>query len=1082
MLRGRLGTYRYPRIPGEPRRFAVALWGAFLAVLACGPVGALDPGKRITQYLIDDWSTKEGLPHNSVLSITQTDEGYLWFGTYEGLVRFDGVTFSLFSKANTPEMKNNGIMALYTDKAGNLWVGTPNGLLRYRDGKFSLFTEKNGLTSQFILSIFEDRQGYLWIGTTRGMNRFSGVQFQQFGEREGFYSGHVSSFCETTDGVLWIGTNGGGLYRMDRGKFRVFTSRDGLPSDSVHGLALDMSDRLWVGTPQGLGILEDGGRFNPVSAPGLPSSFIRTVYRDRYGVMWIGTDDGGLSCWKNGEFSFVDSHRGLADDSIRAILEDREGSLWIGTYNNGINRLKDSRFSVYGSRNGLPIDLVRSVFTDGGGGVWIGTMGGGVVHMENEVFRTYGKAEGLPNNRIVSIAEAPDGTFWFGTYGGGLAHFAKGTFTCYSRKNGLSNDIVRCILVEPDGTVWAGTNGGGINIIRNGKISVLNEKTGLSDDFIYTMVRDHLGDLWVGAYNGTLMHFHKGRITTYGEKQGLAHNAIWAIYPDPQGTLWLGTNEGGLKRFHKGRFQTFSWKDGLMSDQIFQVLEDSRGQIWMNSNRGIFFVSKRDLIDYAEGRLIKLQCTTYETADGTVALTCGGPAQPAGHRGLDGRLWFPTLHGVVVIDPENTRTNPIPPPVRIESLMARGTVYPVTTPLTLDPGTEKIDIHFTALSFLVPQNVRFKYKLDGFDHDWSEEVSTRSAAYTNLPPGEYVFRVIACNNDGLWNPQAATLELTIRPFFHQTGWFVLLCTAGITLLAIFAHRFRLVRLRRRQKELEAMVERRTTDLIHLNRELVEVNQMKGELLNIAAHDLKNPLQAILGYSELIREKIPQDPVSQRYINMIYQASKSMVSLINDLLVTSKIESGKLILNVTRQDVSELARICVERQEEQAHRKRQRITFETGPDNYAECDAERTREIIDNLLSNAVKYSPKGAGILVEVSMDETTGKLRVAVKDEGPGLSEEDLKRLFGKFQRLSAQPTGGEPSTGLGLSISKCLAEMQNGQILVESVPGHGATFILELPRGASAQALPSDKPDRTPGGDLLPPGDDSAETLPIA
>ncbi len=1030
----------------KPFLVALVFWGLLLAALG-GEILAIDPEKSLTKYLIDRWSTQSGLPHDSILSIAQTDEGYLWFGTYEGLVRFDGVSFTQFNKVNTPEFQNNGVMALLTDKAGNLWIGTPNGLLRYRDERFTLYTKKSGLVNDFILSIYEDHMGDLWIGTTHGMNRFSSSKFYPYTREQGFFDGHVTSFCETNDGALWIGTENGGLFQMNKGVFTNYGPHNGLPAPSVCSLALDINDRLWVGTFSGLFVMESDGRFQAACPDtALGRQVIRSLYRDRYGSMWIGTEETGLACWRDGGLSFLDSKKGLSGDYVRALFEDREGSLWIGTYNNGISRLKNSRFSVYGTRNGLPSDLVRCVMADRDGKIWIGTLGGGVACVENDRISVHDKTTGLPSNRVVSLAQSPDGTIWLGTYGKGIVSLKDGKYTGYSTENGLSNDIVRAIMVEPDGTVWAGTNGGGINIIRNGRISVLNTGNGLSDDFIYCIVRDNRHNIWVGAYNGTLMQIRDGRVTVYDERKGLSRNAIWAIYPDSQGAIWLGTNEGGLKYFFQGTFKTLSWKDGLMSDQIFQILEDGRNIFWMNTNRGIFSIPKRDLLDFMSGKLLKLTCRMFESAEGTIMLSSAGPAQPAGSKGKDGRLWFPTIQGAVSIDPDNNQTNPLPPTIVIESLTTRDATYSGAQPVTLDPGTERIEIHFTALSFLVPKNVRFRYMLEGFDTAWSAETSGRVAYYTNLPPGRYVFHVIACNNDGVWNTRGTSLEIVIRPFFYQTAWFIILCVALGTILAFFLHRLRLTSITRKQRELEAMVQRRTQELIHLNHELLEANKLRGELLNIAAHDLKNPLQAIQGYSELIQEKNPEDSTTLRYVGKISEASKAMVTLINDLLVTAKIEAGKIVFHAARVDLDKMVRDCTARHEDHALRKRQRLLV-SGDNCHANCDPERTMEIIDNLLGNAIKYSPKGASIEIRTASNIDGSHVFVHVKDEGPGLSEDDLKRIFGKFQKLSAQPTGGETSTGLGLSISKCLAEMQKGNITVVNGPDEGATFTLELP-----------------------------------
>lgn len=1030
------------------RGFPFWRWVGFsLCLLLCGGAAAgLDPSKDFDHYTLDRWSVEEGLPQITVLAIVQSQEGYLYMGTYEGLARFDGVQFTVFDKDSTPAFKNNNVLALLEDRRGRLWVGTPNGLLQYQGRNWRCFSTADGLSSDFIISLCEDAAGRIWIGTTHGLSVLQDGRFRSFSMRDGLSHNYIPALCASPDGSVWIGTNGGGLDCYRDGKFSHYSVADGLPSDTIWSLHQDRSGAIWIGTSGGgLAVLHDGVFRTYTAKDGLPDADIRVVFQDSHGVLWIGTDESGLFRLAGGRFSSLSQPAGLSNTSVRSLCEDREGSLWIGTHN-GLNRLRDANFIVYNPRNGLPANLIRSVFEDRSGRIWIGTVSAGLVCLADGRFTVLGKKEGLVNDRIWSIAEGPDGAIWFGTYGGGLYRLKDGRLRLYDTRSGLANNTVRALCVDRRGNVWAGTNGGGVDVISGDRITNYSTRNGLADDFIYAIAEDAAGAVWIGSYSGELHRFQNGRFTVYGPAQGLSPHAIWAIHPGADGAIWLGTNSGGLKRFKDGRFVSFTSADGLFSDVAFQVLEDGLGNLWMNSNKGFFSVPKAELNDIADsGRRRPVPCRAFGRREGVKSVECGGPAEPAGCRAQDGRLWFPTVNGVVVIDPAYRLENDVLPPVIIEKVVTdTGEILP-SGPLVLEPGLKRLEISYTALSFMVPEQVKFRFRLEGFEREWGPIVSRRAAYYTNLPPGTYTFRVIACNNDGKWNETGAAIQLTLQPYFYQTHWFLILCGGVLLLLAIGIYRLRLRGLQARQRELEELVGERTKELSRLNDELLKANRLKDDLLSIAAHDMKNPLQAILGYADLMRQ-LEQDPAAVKsQSEQIFHSAHGILTLINELLESSRIESGRYQLQLHRVDIARTIRDAAERYTEPMRRKQQQLALTLPEGCLVEGDRARLLEIVDNLLSNAIKFSPPCKAI--RVSAECLDRHVRVAVTDEGPGLTPSDKQRVFGKFQRLSAKPTAGESSTGLGLSIAKQLVEMHNGRIGVESDLGRGSTFWFELP-----------------------------------
>jgi len=1037
---------------------------SFLFFLVAGSAWALDPQKEIGQYIIDIWNTDgSSLPQNSILSLVHARDCYMWIGTYEGLCRFDGLRFTVFDKSNTPEIQNNSMLVMAEGPDSALWIGTPNGLLCHREGKFRNFTVADGLAGDFILSLAFDGGGSLWIGTTQGLCRFQNGTFTRVKGTDGMEPSYISALCADRSGALWVGTSAGLFAYRDgplagdsvgagrnglKGRFIPHALPGGQSENTIWSLCAARDGTLWIGTAgEFLFSLRPGEIRRYSRRQNLSGSPVRVIYEDRLGTLWVGTDNGGLNRLEGGAFTSLGQRHGLSNDSVRALVDDNEGSLWIGTFGGGLCRLKDDRYIFYNTRNGLPVDMTRAILQDRQGNFWIGTIGGGLVRFSAGKFRVFTAADGLRNQRIWSIAEGLDGAIWFGTYGGGLHCLRDGRIRVYSTRDGMSNDIVRAILAARDGSIWAGTNGGGVDILRpDGRIVNYSQRNGLGDDFIYAIAQDGEGAVWVGTYNGQLYRFRGEEITTFRPHADATQNAIWAIHPDPDGSLWLGTNSGGLIRFKHGLFRSITTRDGLYNDVAFQILEDNHGFLWMNCNKGVYRASKAELNDFADGRIQHVRSLSFGISEGVRGVESTGPAQPAGWKSRDGKLWFPTIKGVAVVDPDFGKRNEHIPRVFIEGVFINDKAAAQAAPLVIGPGRKKLDFTFTALSYLVPEKVHFKTWLQGYDRGWSAETSQRQISYTNLPPGSYTFRVIACNNDGKWNTVGASLSLALRPFFYQTYWFWALVVCGILFLALLAVRWRFRNLQQREQELQVLVKERTGELSHVNEELLQANRMQDEMQRIAVHDLKNPLQTIMGAADLIKRQGRGPQGSDMLAEKISLASHRMLSLINEMLEISRFERGDITLELQPVDIGELIVLAADGFADHMQRKDQRLDLDLEPGCMVMGDLEWLKEIFDNLISNAVKFSPFRTVVSISARRREKT--VRISIHDQGPGLTPDDMGKLFGKFQRLSAKPTGGESSTGLGLSITEQLIRKHHGRIWAESVPGRGCTFYVELPQ----------------------------------
>ncbi len=812
---------------GKSRRLLVLI-AAVLFCVASGRAG-LDPQKAMTQYVHDVWGTESGLPQESVLALAQTPDNYLWLGTEEGLVRFDGVRFSVFDKNNTPEIGSNLIQALRVDHQGSLWIGTSGGgLVQYKDGRFKAYTTRQGLSNDSVLSLYEDAQGVLWIGTDGG-----GLDYLKEGRvhtctgKNGVSSSAVFALAGDRRGRLWIGTHDG-LSLMKDGRVISFTTANGLPSNYVRSLYAGAEDALWIGTNGGgLARLQDGRITVYTTHDGLSSNDVLATYEDAEGSLWLGTD-GGLNRLRDGRFTVYNSKQGLTSDQVLCLYQDREGSLWVGTIGGGLNRLRGGPATSYTSTQGLGNDVVLPLFQDHEGALWIGTNGGGLSRFKDGRFTTYTSKDGLSDDKVFSIGETADGSLWIGTRKG-LSQFRHGRFTVYTAKNGLPDDAVMSISKDHGGSLWLGTRGG-LTRLSQGRFTTYTTRDGLSSDNVLPIAEDAQGALWIGTIGGGLNRFQNGKFTTYTTKNGLASDVVLALHFDREGNLWIGTGGGGLQRLRDGRFTTYSTSNGLFDDTVFEILEDGLGRLWMSSNKGVFRVNKQDLEKVAAGEAQSFISESYGTAEGMKTKECNGGFQPAGTKTRDGKLWFPTIKGVVAIDPAALKGNPVPPTVVIEETVIDKKVSSGVAEVHAKPGKGQIEIHYTAPSFISPDRVHFRFRLEGFDKEWVEAGSRRTAYYTNIAPGTYHFQVIASNSDGVWNLNGASVAITLEPHFYQTVWFFLLCALAVGCTGLVLYQLRMRRLKAREQELVLLVEERTQELRQefAQRERAEVALRRSE--------------------------------------------------------------------------------------------------------------------------------------------------------------------------------------------------------------------------------------------------------------
>lgn len=804
------------------RRSAKWLAGVFpLFLLSVSPALALDPEKAVTQYGHDLWTVDQGLPQNSVQAVLQTKDGYIWLGTQEGLVRFDGVGFTVFDRQNAPLMKDAGVLALCEDRDGSLWIGTRSGgLLRLKANVFEAFDTSRGLPDDRIRSIYQDREGRVWVGTEAGVARLEGTRFVLPAELES-HRFVVLAIAEA-EGALWLGTDGNGLVRLSADGLKVFTRQQGLSDNSVLALHTDREGSLWIGTRHGLDLYRGGLRPGPGRAATLAT--VAAIQEDRDGSLWVGTRGSGLVRFSHGRWSRFSEKEGLSSNVVLAVYEDREGSLWVGTEGAGLNRLKDVKFTNYGKPEGVANEMIVTIYEDRRGDLWMGSYGGGLFRLRGDKVQAFTRRQGLSSDLVTTLEEDRQGNLWVGTDGGGLNRLREGTVHQIRRRDGLPSDRITAIHEDREGGLWVGTYGGGVARLRAGRFEILGPGQGLGSDLVLNITEDRDGRIWIGTDGAGIAVLEGGRFRRYTTKQGLAHDSVYRILEDDDGVFWIGTY-GGLSRLTDGQIVSVRRSDGLLDDRIYQILPDDRGWFWMSSNRGVFRVDKKMLNEFLDGRRKGVQSVVYGTADGMRSAECNGNTQPAGWRARDGSLWFPTTRGAVRIDPQRILTNKLPPPVVIEEVRVDKSRLALAEEVVVPPGRGEIEIHYTGLSFVAPGRVRFMYQLEGFDTEWVDARSRRVAYYTNIRPGSYVFRVTAANNDGVWDETGASLALRLRPRFYQAPWFYPLCGLAVVLLGAAAYRVRVRQLAAREAELAHLVAERTHALSQANDMLARLSYL-----------------------------------------------------------------------------------------------------------------------------------------------------------------------------------------------------------------------------------------------------------------
>ena len=1115
---------------------APAAGAALVVVLLSGLPAAAGAQQtpNVQRFVSEVWTVENGLPVNAIQRVSRGREGYLWLATWDGLVRYDGARFSVFNTGNTDALPSNRIADMATASDGTLWLRTEQDhLVQMRGSRFTHFDSARGLPDRSVRSVYVGESVVL-AGTTHGLFRLTGERFVPIAPQT--IRSEVTAVLEDAGGVVWAGTRRDGLVRIEQDRVQrlslaTATPATGAPQITV--LRQSISGDVWIGTTTGVSRFRAGSARPLTRETGAPfTAAVADIRLSPAGDAWISTESGvflardtlvtqvietpgrvtgpgvrfdadGAAWYAVGDRLY---HQGRevfrvplrSADEVRAVKQiqdfgwDAEGSLWIGTYNNGLYRLKPSLFQVLSSREGLSERNVTAVMEDRDAALWIGTLGGGFSRVANGVVTNFTPSGGFPAF-VLSLMQDRNGWLWVGTYGEGIRYCRVPVVRCSAPPGGqpAPGGTVRALFSNADGDVFAGTEDG-LFRLRDGRWTRLQDARTAPVGAVRHVAAAPDGTLYLGTNGSGVLVYRRGVFSRIETRDGLPSNLIRSVYRDGTGVLWVGTEGRGLARVvvtftddHQVRatsVRSIRQADGLFDEVIHQILPDAFGRLWMSSNRGVFWTSLNELSDFADGRITRVHSTAFTERDGLRNREANGGQFPAGIVARDGRLWFATQDGAVAVDPSRARSNPVPPPVVIQRLVAGERIVATDSgAVQLRADERDFEIDYAALSLVAPENGQFRYRLRGLSDTWTAAGNRRTAFFTNVPHGDYTFQVVASNNDGVWNEAGASLALHVDPHFRETRGAYLLVVLTLGLASWIAVHWRLRALRTRERELTALVEQRTASLVQnealltaRNAELAGMHRSRSQLFANVSHEFRTPLTLIIGPLRNLLDgrygALPPSAISQGQL-MVRNAER-LLRLVNRVLDLSRLEDGGLLLNAQPQDLVRFVRTIVAGFTPLADDRQISLTT-VLPDESLEVafDAEQLEKVLLNLLSNALKFTEPGDRVQVVVTSNDDTAVIEV--HDTGLGIPADQLPHVFDRFFQVDSSLTRKYEGSGIGLALVKELVELHGGSVGARSIPTKGSVFVVSLP----LLAIPADAAPRVDDRTTVLVVDDNAD-----
>lgn len=1023
----------------------------------------LDLNKKLKQFNYKHWTSSDNLPTNSLLHCYQANDGYIWISGYSGLIRFDGYEFKVFDKKNVPLLKTNVTGRIAEDSKGNIWFTTQeSGLVVKSKTGFHSFGLEQGLM-HLNRSLYLDDRDIVWSSSPgKGWFSFNGQEFTFIKSDYDLKSIEVRSILGGKNNMIWFGTHGKGLFRYNGSNLIQYSEKQGLNNQWIHALKIDSKGLLWVGTAEGVYRMNHN---EFVRIKGIKGA-INSIQEDVNGSVWLAGILGLYRITADGTIDFIDNSSGLPHNFINDMCIDFEGNLWLANNKGGLTQVRDGNFINYTKSDGLNGKIVNAVYELDKDELLIAFDNGKLSLIRDGVIKPFIPSKQLEGKRIRHVRKDSKGKYWYSTYAG-LLCISNGKEQWYNTKTGFIDSKIRMTYEDKLGNVWVGTrNNGLVRINKDKSYTYYNTDNGLNGHLIMSITEDDNGDIYVGTNDGGLNIISNGKIDqVYNIDNGLLSNIVFNSYHDKDGNIWLAQN-GGLCLIQNHVTHCFNSSNGLINDAIFDIVEDDFDNLWLTCNEGVMKVSKHSLMQVVAGADSLINCRLYDHTDGMIERECNATAKSL--KMSNGQLVFPTINGISIIDPSVIMFNEYIPPVNINEVKINGSEIENPEVLNIKSGKNRVTISFNSLSYIEPKKNQFKYQLIGYDDEPIESNGERKVSYTNLPAGSYTFKVMASNNDGIWNNKGATLELTIIPRFFETKAFYAIIFTLFFIITFGIYSWRIYYLRRQQKVLELKVDYRTKEIRQKNEELEsqkeeiikqkeklderkmqleEINASKDRMFSIIAHDLRSPLgnfKSLLDHIMVYPEKVDENKRGRILKNMS-EIANATFELLENLLFWSRSQMGAITLKPESSNLIETVESVFRTVRSSADKKKIHVSINIEPELMIYADINMIRTVLRNLLMNAVKFTHKNG----EISLNavEKDNMLMIAIKDNGVGISKSNLEKIFNIDEVLTTVGTENEKGSGLGLVICREFIEKNGGRISVESELNKGTQFCITIP-----------------------------------
>lgn len=914
------------------------------------------------------YDSGDGLIRSMVISIYQDSRGFLWVGTSDGLARFDGTEFHTYTTVDG--LANNYINEIIEDRNGSIWIATAAGLSRYEEGKFTSYVIEDGLPSNSVLSLLPV-DDTIWIGTGDGISSFAieDRDVVSVNTNYGLEGMFVRALLLDSRQRVWAGTDRG-LYYLSGDEFLPYMPEQDKLHIQIHDMTKGKNGTLWIASMgDGVVVVQENGILTQYTrAHGLPSNRVVAITRDRNDYIWAGTFGGGaIRISPDGDRKIISTEQGLRSSTVRTVTEDKEGNIWFGTHN-GLTRFTTDAIQYYTTEHGLSGNMVTTILQDNDGAMWFGTYGSGVSVLRDGEFDSYTTEDGLPFNVIRALHQSRDGTIWIATHRG-VSKYSNGRFINYSEKEGLPYHVILSMLEDRNRRMWFGTYGGGVSVFNHNEFRTFTHENGVGSNVVYTIDEDDEGVLWFGTNCGVARKMENSS-RYYHVEDGLPSDTVRAILVDDEG-VWFCTDRG-IAFYDEGSLISYTTEDGLADNRCRFMIFDDNKDLWIGTNRG---VSRFDGV-------------SFQNYNVEASLHTNEMNTNAAYKDSEGNLWFGTAEGIIRIIPEHMPTVEIPPPVYITGTRVYDEEYPTTQPLDLKHNENNVQISFVGLHLSAPEATTYHYKLVGMDSDW-KETQIGTVNYPSLRHGEYTFKVVAVNKEGIESVEPATFSFAISPPFWLSWWFLTLGGLAIIGIAVAVHRYRLSK-------------------------VLELQRLRTRIASDLHDDVGSTLTKISLYSELVHDEEDREKMQNR-AKIIGTMTREVISTLGDVVWS---------IDARNDTVENL----VKRMKEFAHTvlsvQGVSVSFRTVGLNEKKRLPLQLRQnlflVFKEAINNVARHS-KATEVKIELRMDNSN--LIMRIQDDGIGLHPD---------------PNG----CGHGLRNMDMRAKDMNGELLIVNKKGTNITI----------------------------------------